>query len=61
LTDGLADFQLLYFTGTSWQRTQQNKAKSPALIQIVLRRNGARAAVPLLIAPMMEVVTAVAK
>lgn len=61
LINGLADFQLFYFTGGSWQRGQTNKAKPPALIQIVLRRRSARSTQPLIAAPMLDLVTAVAK
>jgi hypothetical protein len=61
LTDELADFQISYYNDGAWQKTQQNKVKPPGLIQIMLRRNGARSAVPLTVAPAVDIVTGVVK
>lgn len=61
LIKDLADFNVAYFTTAGgWQPALQDKAKPPQLIRLALRLNGGRSGTSLVVAPMIEVVTAVA-
>jgi general secretion pathway protein J len=61
LVKDVADLDIAYFSAAGgWQPAQQNKAKPPALIRVALRLNDGRSWTPLIIAPMVDFVTAVA-